>query len=502
MAQYTPPTDEQLHFRVTEDQLPSFKPLLKPFGALTLSSTSLASERRGSEKLDSFAELQDVTSASVAANSFTAETMKNLLSNPVHSSILTPVNRIIDGNEDERLYTDNSIIGLSTAIAREIYNSARAQEAARILRQSFEQLQLRPLRDAQQSLVSASNSTTLNEESSMPQPRITVVNKQDFAPLESSQEAGHNGVFKIHNIRILQQGTPEFVQQSSQKPPIAQSLEPLEKSLEFEGTELSKVTEARAYEDDKRVQRITAHSALNPTAKVLPYPRFVLNPAEYDSHQTSSEELQHGSALLQSEYPQTQSRPTAAVPVLKSDLISKASAKNMSPLYPTGKTIFSAITTDYDPQHKLPSTYEAAQERADLQNVRSPGAAPFAMSTALATQWTEKLAAVAAASPGNFETMKQSLPPFLSAENQNDVAVPYNEGHRHVHEEFVGDSGLLHTRSPHLHLTHLTSSNADMQLFSSASEKTVKYGNFGGGRAPDMSYEASFGVHRHRRGTT
>uniref|UniRef100_A0A914RVH5 Uncharacterized protein n=1 Tax=Parascaris equorum TaxID=6256 RepID=A0A914RVH5_PAREQ len=91
----------------------------------------------------------------------------------------------------------------------------------------------------------------------------------------------------------FRQGTPEFVQQSSQKPPIAQSLEPLEKSLEFEGTELSKVTEARAYEDDKRVQRITAHSALNPTAKVLPYPRFVLNPAEYDSHQTSSEELQH-----------------------------------------------------------------------------------------------------------------------------------------------------------------------------------------------------------------
>lgn len=51
MAQYTPPTDEQLHFKVTEDQLPSFKPLFKPFDALTLSPTPIASERRGKPQI-------------------------------------------------------------------------------------------------------------------------------------------------------------------------------------------------------------------------------------------------------------------------------------------------------------------------------------------------------------------------------------------------------------------------------------------------------------------
>lgn len=329
------------------------------------------------------------------------------------------------GSEDERLYPDNSIIGLSTAIAREIYNSARAQEAAGILQQSFEQLQLRPLRDAQQSTVSLSNSAVLGAGRSMLQPPTTVVDKQGSAPMGRFQEAGHNGLFKVDNIRILQQTPPEFVQQSSQKPPIAQPLEPPEKSLEFEGAELSKVSEARltTYTDDKRAQGIILHSSLNPTAKVLPYPRFVLNPAEYNSRQTSSEELQHGSALLQSEYPRTQLRPTAAVPVLKGDLLAKASAKNMSLLYPTGKSISSAITTGYNPQQKRPSTYEVAQEHADLQYARSPDAAPFAISTALPAQWSEELAArVAAASPeyrGTFEVRKHSLPPVISADNQN-----------------------------------------------------------------------------------
>ncbi|VDM23693.1 unnamed protein product [Toxocara canis] len=47
MAQRDPPTDEQLHFKVTPDELPSFRPLFRPIDSFNLSPTSPAHEPSG-----------------------------------------------------------------------------------------------------------------------------------------------------------------------------------------------------------------------------------------------------------------------------------------------------------------------------------------------------------------------------------------------------------------------------------------------------------------------
>uniref|UniRef100_A0A183U0X7 PDZ domain-containing protein n=1 Tax=Toxocara canis TaxID=6265 RepID=A0A183U0X7_TOXCA len=361
----------------------------------------------------------------------------------------------ITGSGDGTLYVDDSLVGLSTAIAREIYYNARTQQAAGQLQQPLGQLG--PVAQSQtfdQRAIPTSDTARTAAERSTFKPPIITVTKQE--PLRTEQF----GETTIVETRRSPQVLPQSSHHLSPKVPTAQPMESLHDDLEPVNSALSKAPRSQSTLLSSRKTgkgsegtAITRNSQ-NPTSKVLPYPRFMPSPSVYNSQQTSSEELQQGSALLQNEFSQTSLRPVAAVPVLNSDLIvTTNNASNMSPLFVTGR---------FTPS----GTNRAFQYTPTFLGVGG---------ASLPTQWSQQLAARMAG-----------------------VDVSSNRRHSDVQSTFVGDSGLMFTQPPPLHASVLANSGLDTGLLPSAPQSAMKFGSFGKGRAPDASYEEIFNVRRHR----
>ncbi|VDK45163.1 unnamed protein product [Anisakis simplex] len=413
--------------------------------------------------------------------------------------VKTYVDNKIGDDAVRNIYADDSLLGLSTAIAREILsNQARTQHADVIAQQQPSQQQYsdHEMKESVDQLESTHQSTITthadvndkhdNNDDNNNHNNNNGNNNEDNSNIQSSNTE------RQHSINTNQKDLNMI--QPSRSVPVAKSMM---QSVTSEAS--SKDLKSTLNKPVMRNARIVNRTIKYPSSKVLTYPRITLNPSRNDYQQTFAGDIHKDSALAQHQYViEEHSRPIAKVPVM-------STVEKLTPETTLATKEMNIIVPRFNIKGFPDSSKDS--KRYDSQRAFNNNDGTTAE---MSSDWSHQLLARETASmrdtrlPSRFYRRKSQSTDSLNTSGKltkrDDNS--YNDSHSEAtRSRFINRSELLSSKQPFEHDESMLKSNddnANTGMLSSLPKDTKTSAGFGRGRTPDATYEAMFNVQLNR----